>query len=69
MCKMSTYSPAPSTVRDVLLTLVNFLAYFEAEESNKEEIEAEMQALKHQTLQNEKKLEEEERRLDKGKQV
>lgn len=69
MCKMNTHSPAPSTVRDVLLTLVNFLAYFEAEESNKEEIEAEMQALKHQALQNEKKLEEEERRLDKGRQV
>lgn len=49
--------------------LVNFLAFFEAEETNKEEIEIEVQNLKHQTIQNEKRLVEEERHLDKCRQV
>ncbi len=56
-------------MREVLLGLVNFLAYFEAEENNKEEIEAEIQCLKNKTLQYEKHLIEEERYLDKCKQV
>jgi hypothetical protein len=56
-------------MKEVLLSLVNFLAYFEAEENNKEEIEAEIQSLKLKTLQLEKQLIEEERYLDKCKQV
>lgn len=60
---------APNVAREVLVALVNFLAYFEAEENNKEEIEAEVQNLKHQTIQNEKRLVEEERYLDKCRQV
>lgn len=63
------YSTASNTVRDALLGLVNFLAFFEAEEGNKEEIEAEVQNLKHLTMQNEKRLVEEERYLDKCRQV
>jgi hypothetical protein len=60
---------ASNVMKEVLLSLVNFLAYFEAEENNKEEIEAEIQSLKLKTLQLEKQLIEEERYLDKCKQV
>lgn len=60
---------ASNMMREVLLGLVNFLAYFEAEENNKEDIEAEIQCLTNKTLQNEKLLVEKERYLDKCKQV
>ncbi|EFX65706.1 hypothetical protein DAPPUDRAFT_264338 [Daphnia pulex] len=60
--------PTSNMMREVLLGLVNFLAYFEAEENNKEDIEAEIQCLKNKTLQYEKLLVEEERYLDKCKQ-
>jgi hypothetical protein len=60
---------ASNMMREVLLGLVNFLAYFEAEENNKEDIEAEIQCLKNKTLQNEKLLVDKERHLDKCKQV
>lgn len=53
----------------MLLCLVNFLAYFEAEETTKEEVEREVQHLKNQVLANEKRLVEEERHLEKCKQV
>lgn len=60
---------ASNIVRDVLLNLVNFLAYFEAEETHKEEIEEEVQRIKHQVINNEKRLNEEERYLNKCRQV
>lgn len=61
--------PTSNIVRDVLLNLVNFLAYFEAEETHKEEIEEEVQRIKHQVINNEKRLIEEERYLNKCRQT
>ncbi len=49
--------------------LVNFLAYFEAEEATKEEVEAEIQKLKQRTVQYEKRLLEDEKYLSKCQQV
>lgn len=64
-----SFSLAPNIVRETLVALVNLLAYFEGEDANLEEVEAEVQNLKHQTIQNEKRLVEEERYLDKCRQV
>jgi hypothetical protein len=52
-----------------LKVLVNFLAYFEAEEGKKEEIESEILNLKQKTIQLEKRLLEEEKHLGKCRQV
>ena len=41
---------APGTVKDVLVCLVNFLAYFEAEESTQESIENEIIQTKQQIM-------------------
>lgn len=60
---------ASSTVKDVLVGLVNFLAYFEAEEANKEQVETEIQNLKQLTIQYEKRLLEDEKYLSKCQQV
>lgn len=62
-------SVASNTVKDVFVCLVNFLAYFEAEEATKEEAEAEIQKLKQQTVQYEKRLLEDEKYLSKCQQV
>ena len=51
------------------MILVNFLAYFEAEEGTKEEIESEIQNTNQQTIQYEKRLLEEEKYLGKCRQV
>ena len=60
---------APNIVKEVLGYLVNFLAYFESEEGSKEEIEAEVQAIKQQINVKGKQKEEEERHLHQAKQV
>ncbi|XP_046640134.1 tropomyosin-like [Daphnia pulicaria] len=60
--------PTSNTVKDVFVCLVNFLAYFEAEEATKEEAEAEIQKLKQQTVQYEKRLLEDEKYLSKCQQ-
>lgn len=64
-----TISVASNTVKDVFVCFVNFLAYFEAEEATKEEVEAEIQKLKQQTVQYEKRLPEDEKYLSKCQQV
>ena len=64
-----TFIAAPNAVKDVLVVLVNFLAYFEAEEGKKEEIELEILNLKQKTIQLEKRLLEEEKHLGKCRQV
>lgn len=56
-------------VREVLATLVNFLAFFEAEEGSKEAVEEEVIRLKQSTASNEKRLLDEERLLGKSKQA
>lgn len=53
----------------MLLCLTNFLAYFESEEAHKEEIEEAVDKVRNTAIQNEKRLVEEERYLDKCKQV
>ena len=60
---------APAAVRDILLVLVNFLAYFESEEDKKAQVEDEVINLKKDTGRNEKRLVEEERLLGQAKQV
>jgi len=61
------YSLASGTVKDILVCLVNFLAYFEAEETIQESIENEILQTKQQMMQNEKRLNEEQKHLDKCK--
>lgn len=60
---------APAAVREILLVLVNFLAYFESEEDKKAQVEDEVINLKKDTGRNEKRLVEEERLLGQAKQV
>ena len=60
---------APTVFKDVLVALVNFLAYFEAEEVTKDAVETEIQGLKNRTQQMEKELEDRQRDLNKSHQV
>ena len=60
---------APTVFKDVLVALVNFLAYFEAEEVTKDTVETEIQGLKNRTQQMEKELEDRQRDLNKSHQA
>lgn len=68
-CFDTNLSLAQNIVKEVLSTLTNFVAFFESEESHKDEIEEEIEKLRNTAIQNEKKLVDEERYLDKCKQV
>ena len=59
--------PNPTSIREILGILVNFLAFFEDQEESKRMIEEEAVNLKHTALANEKRLVDEERLLGKSK--
>ena len=59
--------PNPATVREVLVILVNFLAFFEDQEESKQMVEEDVIKQKHSAAANEKRLVDEERLLGKSK--